>query len=61
MTDIYELSDRAVDRLAALDPVMATYLGVPGHDHRQHIGSTSAAHRPYGRWTGCWRSRSPPD
>lgn len=34
MTDIYELSDRAVDRLAALDPVMATYLGVPGHDHR---------------------------
>jgi len=27
------LSDRFVDDVAALDPVMATYLGVAGHDH----------------------------
>jgi uncharacterized protein (DUF885 family) len=34
MTDIFQLSSDAVDRIAALDPVAATYLGVPGHEHR---------------------------
>ncbi|HEX3629892.1 MAG TPA: DUF885 domain-containing protein [Candidatus Dormibacteraeota bacterium] len=32
MAGISELASRHVDRLAALDPVMATAMGVPGHD-----------------------------
>jgi uncharacterized protein (DUF885 family) len=32
--DIWELSDTAVDEMAALHPVDATYLGIEGHDHR---------------------------
>ncbi len=32
--DIWELSDTAVDDMAALDPVEATYAGIEGHDHR---------------------------
>ena len=31
-SDIFALSDRFIDSLAALDPGMATYLGIPGHD-----------------------------
>lgn len=30
---IYTLSDRFIEQLAALDPGMATALGIPGHDH----------------------------
>lgn len=30
---IFVLSDRIVDDYVALDPMVATYLGVPGHDH----------------------------
>jgi uncharacterized protein (DUF885 family) len=33
-SDIDEISDRFVARYAALDPVLATYLGLPGHDDR---------------------------
>ena len=32
--DIWQLSDDAVDEMAALYPVAATYVGVPGHDHK---------------------------
>lgn len=32
--DIWELSDTAVDEMAALHPVDATYVGIEGHDHR---------------------------
>ena len=32
--DIWQLSDSAVDEMAALYPVDATYVGVEGHDHR---------------------------
>jgi uncharacterized protein (DUF885 family) len=31
---INELADRYVDELAELHPIAATYLGIPGHDHR---------------------------
>lgn len=31
---IFALSDAYIDRLAGLNPCMATYLGVAGHDHR---------------------------
>lgn len=33
-SEIFSLSDRAVDVLAADNPVLATYDGVAGHDHR---------------------------
>ena len=33
MGDIFELSDGAVDRVAAADPALATYQGIAGHDH----------------------------
>src|SRR5215831_19437871 len=32
MSEIYDLSDRYVDRFAALDPVAATLEGLTGHD-----------------------------
>lgn len=32
MTRIYEIASRYVDNIAALDPVMATGAGIPGHD-----------------------------
>lgn len=34
MTDIFEVSDRAVDRFAEADPIMATEQGLTGYDHR---------------------------
>ena len=33
-SNIWTLSDRVVDELAALLPVDATFVGVAGHDHR---------------------------
>ena len=30
---VYAIADRYVDEYAALDPCMATYLGIVGHDH----------------------------
>ncbi len=32
--DIYSLSSRCVDELVTAMPTVATYLGIPGHDHR---------------------------
>lgn len=32
MTRIYEIADQYVERFAALHPVAATEMGVPGHD-----------------------------
>lgn len=32
MAGVYELADEYVDRLAALDPVLATAIGISGHD-----------------------------
>ncbi len=34
MADIFPLSDEVVDRLAEDDPILATYQGIAGHDHR---------------------------
>lgn len=34
MGQINNLADRYVDELAALHPLVATYLGIPGHNHR---------------------------
>ncbi|MCP2256742.1 Uncharacterized conserved protein, DUF885 familyt [Streptoalloteichus tenebrarius] len=33
-TGVHEISDRYVEDYAALDPITATYLGVPGHDEK---------------------------
>ncbi len=33
-TDPFALSDALVDELAALRPMQATFMGIPGHDHR---------------------------
>lgn len=33
MTDIFEVSDTAVDRFSAADPILATYTGIAGHEH----------------------------
>lgn len=34
MADIFDLSDAATDQLAAIDPIIATYQGIAGHDDR---------------------------
>jgi len=34
MADIFELSDTATDRVAAVEPILATYQGIAGHDHQ---------------------------
>lgn len=33
-TDPFALSNALVDELAALRPMQATFMGIPGHDHR---------------------------
>ena len=33
MSEIFEIADRYVERVAVLSPLSATYMGVPGHDH----------------------------
>ncbi|HEU4894270.1 MAG TPA: DUF885 family protein, partial [Acidimicrobiia bacterium] len=33
MATPFEISDRFTDRLAALDPILATHAGISGHDH----------------------------
>lgn len=44
MTDIFELSDIATSRVAALDPALATYQGIAGHDHQwPDLSPTGAA------------------
>ncbi|NBU15787.1 MAG: DUF885 domain-containing protein, partial [Actinobacteria bacterium] len=32
-SEIFELSDRYIDKVAELSPCSATYLGIAGHDH----------------------------
>ncbi|MCP4222360.1 MAG: DUF885 domain-containing protein [Actinomycetia bacterium] len=34
MTELFDLSDRAVNEFVAADPLLGTYSGVAGHDHR---------------------------
>ena len=33
MSDVYRIANEYVDRLAVLDPLGATFMGVSGHDH----------------------------
>ncbi len=43
--DIDALASRLVDETAAMMPVVATYIGVPGHDHRWNDYTTDGAER----------------
>ena len=45
MSKIYEIADGFVDTLAELDPIVATYLGVPGYDHLMPDYSPEASER----------------
>ena len=45
MSKIYEIADGFVDTIAALNPIVATYLGVPGHDHLMPDFSPEASER----------------
>ena len=45
MSKVYEIADGYVDTLAELDPIVATYLGVPGYDHLMPDFSPEAMER----------------
>ena len=47
MSKIFEIADGFVDTLAELDPIVATYLGVPGYDHLMPDYSPDASQRSY--------------
>ncbi len=43
MSRVYEIADRFVDRLAELDPVSATFIGIAGHDSEMSDYSPDSA------------------
>ena len=43
MSQIFEIADRYVEKVAEMSPLSATYMGVPGHDHRMNDFSPEAA------------------
>ena len=43
MSRIFEIADAYVDKLAELDPTMATALGIPGHDREMPDYSPAGA------------------
>ena len=45
MSKIYEIADGFVDTIAELNPIVATYLGVPGYDHLMPDFSPEASER----------------
>ena len=45
MSKIFEIADGFVDTLAELNPIAATYLGVPGYDHLMPDFSPEASDR----------------
>lgn len=47
MSKIYEIADGFVETLAELNPIVATYLGVPGYDHLMPDYSPDGAQRSY--------------
>ena len=46
--DIYSLADGLVDETATVMPVLATYAGVPGHEHRWNDFTADGARREHG-------------
>lgn len=55
-TDPFALSDSLVDELAALRPMQATFMGIPGHDHRWDDLSPEGAARAASQLRA-WRER----
>lgn len=43
MSQIFDIADQYVERVAEMNPLSATYMGVPGHDHRMNDFSPEAA------------------
>ena len=43
MSQIFDIADRYVDKVAEMSPFSATYMGVPGHDHEMDDFSPDAA------------------
>ena len=43
MSQIFDIADRYVDKVAEMSPFSATYMGVPGHDHEMDDFSPEAA------------------
>ena len=43
MSQIFEIANRYVEKVAEMSPLSATYMGVPGHDHRMNDFSPEAA------------------
>ena len=43
MSRIFEIADQYVDKVAAMSPFSATYMGVPGHDHEMNDFSPEAS------------------
>ncbi len=42
MSQIFDIADRYVEKVAQMSPFSATYMGVPGHDHRMNDFSPEA-------------------
>ena len=43
MSQVFDIADRYVESVAQMSPLSATYMGVPGHDHRMNDFSSEAA------------------
>ena len=43
MSQIFEIADQYVEKVAEMSPLSATYMGVPGHDHRMNDFSPEAS------------------
>ena len=43
MSRIFEIADQYVEKVAEMSPLSATYMGVPGHDHRMNDFSPEAS------------------
>ena len=43
MSQIFDIADRYVEKVAGMSPFSATYMGVPGHDHEMNDFSPEAA------------------
>ncbi len=43
MSQIFDIADQYVEKVAEMSPLSATYMGVPGHDHRMNDFSPEAA------------------
>ena len=43
MSQVFDIADQYVEKVAEMSPLSATYMGVPGHDHRMNDFSPEAS------------------